>query len=231
MANHSVTYPRGIVEDILVKIGKFVFPVDFVIMDMKEDITVPIILGFPLLNTVRALVDVCESKLTLRVGDDEETFGIQDGFQGKDVKGEVFKMDEYNDLEELENLTEEEFKTIHQLKRTKPRASVPFFVEVITYTKPTTFMSEESDDLSSDEDEATSKETSPVVKEEKDTRELKKSEEKLETKGIKRKIDGDETKAKKEHSKKAYIRRVQAYKRRWKEQKIQVVMDSSDSST
>ncbi|KAL7603563.1 hypothetical protein Lser_V15G19103 [Lactuca serriola] len=78
MANRSVTHPRGIVEDILVKIGKFVFLVDFVLMDMKEDVNVLIILGRPLLNTTRALVDVSESKLTLRVGNDEEDFGIQD---------------------------------------------------------------------------------------------------------------------------------------------------------
>ncbi|XP_023767334.1 uncharacterized protein LOC111915926 [Lactuca sativa] len=220
MANRSVTHSRGIVEDILVKIGKFVFPVDFMIMDIKEDVNVQIILARPLLNTTRALVDVRESKLTLRVGDDEETFGIQDGFQGEDVKGEVFNMDEDNDLEELENLMEEEIKTIHQVKRTKPRASVPFFVEVITHTKPTTLMSEESDELSIDEDEATSKDTSSLVKKEKIPRELNKSEEKLETKGIKRKLDGDETKAKKENSKKAYIRCVQAYKRQWKEYKI-----------
>ena len=74
-------------------------------------------------------------------------------------------------------------------------------------------MSEESDDLSSDEDEATSKETVPIVKEEKVPIELKKNEEKEETKGTKRKINIDEAKAKKENSKKAYIRRVQAYKR------------------
>ena len=49
MANFLVTHPRGIIEDILVKIGKFVFPVDFLIMDMKEDENVPIILGRPLL--------------------------------------------------------------------------------------------------------------------------------------------------------------------------------------
>ena len=61
--------------------------------------------------------------------------------------------------------------------------------------------------------------------------ELNKSNEKLETKGIKRKLNVDEVKDKKENSKKAYIRRVQAYKRCWKEQIIQVVMDSPNSST
>ncbi|KAL7593720.1 uncharacterized protein LOC111911455 [Lactuca sativa] len=116
MANRSVTHPRGIIEDILVKIGKFVFPLDFVIIDKKEDAHVPIIFGRPLLNTVGALVDVRESKLTLRVGDDKEDFGIQDGFQGYDVKGEVFNIDEDNELEELEKLMEEEIKIINQVK-------------------------------------------------------------------------------------------------------------------
>ncbi|XP_023749955.1 uncharacterized protein LOC111898258 [Lactuca sativa] len=79
MVNHSMTYPRGIVEDILVKIRKIVFPIDFFIMGMKEDNNVPIIFGRPLLNTARALVDIRESKLTLRVGNDESTFGVEDG--------------------------------------------------------------------------------------------------------------------------------------------------------
>ncbi|XP_023762711.1 uncharacterized protein LOC111911152 [Lactuca sativa] len=169
MANRSVTHPRGIVEDILVKIRKFVFLVDFVIMDTN----VLIILGWPLLNIVGALVGVRESKLTLRVGDDKEDFGMQDGFQGYDVKGEVLNVDEDNELEELEKLMEGEIMTLNQVKRTKPRASVPFLIEVIAYTTPTSLLSEESDEMSSDEEDVTSRVTSPVVKKEKDTTELK----------------------------------------------------------
>ncbi|KAL7601430.1 uncharacterized protein LOC111915627 [Lactuca sativa] len=203
MANRSVTQPRGIVEDILVKIGKFVFPIDFV------------------------------SKLTLRVGDEEETFGIKEDFQGSDVQGEVFNIDEKDELRELEKLMEEEIKTIQQVKRTKQRASVPFFVEVIAFTTPTSWVSKESDDLSSneDEDEVTSKDMTSADEEKKITLELKKNEESLENKGTKRKLDANEIKAKKENSKKAYKRQVQAYKRRWKEQRVQLAMDSSDNST
>ncbi|XP_023742593.1 uncharacterized protein LOC111890738 [Lactuca sativa] len=205
MANRSVTHPRRIIEDILVKIGKFFFPVDFVVMDMKEDVNVLIILGRPLLNTARALVDVRESELALRVGDEEETFGVQDGLQGSDVHDEVFNIHEKNELEELEKLMEEE---IQQVKHTKPRASVPIVFEVFASKTPISFVRKESDDLSSDEDEVTSKETGPVVKEEKIPMELKKNEEKMETKRIKRKFDVDKVKAKKENSKKAYIIRV-----------------------
>ncbi|XP_021979143.1 uncharacterized protein LOC110875253 [Helianthus annuus] len=77
LADRSVKYPRGIVENMLVKVDKFVFPVDFVILDMDEDSEVPLILGRPFLATARALIDVYDSKLTLRVDEDKVTFDIQ----------------------------------------------------------------------------------------------------------------------------------------------------------
>ena len=51
MANRSVTHPRCIIKYILVKTENFVFPIDFVMLDTKEDKDVPIILRCPLLNT------------------------------------------------------------------------------------------------------------------------------------------------------------------------------------
>lgn len=71
-----VTYPRGIDEDLLVKIRKFVFQIDFIVLDMKEDDEVPIILGHPLLNIARALVDIRESKLKLQFEKEKITFGV-----------------------------------------------------------------------------------------------------------------------------------------------------------
>ncbi|KAL7599102.1 hypothetical protein Lser_V15G22613 [Lactuca serriola] len=68
LANKTVTFPRGICEDLLVKVDKLVFPADFIILDMEADPQVPIILGRPLLNTTSAIVDMRDSKLTLRVG-------------------------------------------------------------------------------------------------------------------------------------------------------------------
>nr|KAJ0203041.1 hypothetical protein LSAT_V11C500248920 [Lactuca sativa] len=53
MENRLVTNPRRIVEDILVKIGNFIFPIDFVVLDMKEDKNFPITLGRLLLNIAR----------------------------------------------------------------------------------------------------------------------------------------------------------------------------------
>ncbi|KAK5825723.1 hypothetical protein PVK06_020584 [Gossypium arboreum] len=71
LADRSVKYPRGIIEDALVKVDKFIFPIDFVVLDMDEDVEVPLILGRPFLATVRAVIDVGDGKLVLRVGDEE----------------------------------------------------------------------------------------------------------------------------------------------------------------
>ncbi|XP_076948303.1 uncharacterized protein LOC143620500 [Bidens hawaiensis] len=76
LVDRSVKYPRGIVENMLVKIDIFVFPVDFVILDMDEDKNVPLILGRPFLATARALIDVYTDRLTLRVRDEDVTFDI-----------------------------------------------------------------------------------------------------------------------------------------------------------
>ncbi|GKB90509.1 putative reverse transcriptase domain-containing protein, partial [Tanacetum coccineum] len=61
-----VKYPKGIAKNVLVGIGKFVFPVDFIILDMPEDIKVPLILGRPFLSTAHAKIDVFKRKITLR---------------------------------------------------------------------------------------------------------------------------------------------------------------------
>ena len=45
MANKSMAQPKGVLEDVLVKVGKFIFPVEFVVMKMEEDNQVPLLLG------------------------------------------------------------------------------------------------------------------------------------------------------------------------------------------
>ena len=49
LVDRSYVHPRGILEDLLVKVGPFIFPADFVILDMEEDIHLPLILGRPFL--------------------------------------------------------------------------------------------------------------------------------------------------------------------------------------
>jgi len=60
-----------VVEDVLVKVDKFMFPVDFVVMDMKQDEEVPLILGKPFMKTARVIIDVDKGELKVRAQDDE----------------------------------------------------------------------------------------------------------------------------------------------------------------
>ncbi|KAJ9560069.1 hypothetical protein OSB04_005229 [Centaurea solstitialis] len=76
LADRSIKYPYGAIEDVLVKVGKFYFPVDFFILDIDEDKEIPLILGRPFLATGGALIDVQGGKLTLRVGDESVEFNV-----------------------------------------------------------------------------------------------------------------------------------------------------------
>ena len=76
LADRSYQHPQGIIENVLVKAGKFIFPTDFVILDMEDDDTIPIILGRPFLATRKAQINVQEGELKLRVQGDEVTFHV-----------------------------------------------------------------------------------------------------------------------------------------------------------
>ncbi|GKC34063.1 putative reverse transcriptase domain-containing protein [Tanacetum coccineum] len=78
MADRSMQSPKGIAENVLVKINKFIFPVDFIILDIIEDDKVPIILGRPTLATAHARIDVFGKKISLEVGTEQITFDINE---------------------------------------------------------------------------------------------------------------------------------------------------------
>ncbi|XP_039116603.1 uncharacterized protein LOC120252498 [Dioscorea cayenensis subsp. rotundata] len=71
LADRSIKKPRGVVEDVLVRVDKLIIPVDFVILDVDDDVEVPLILERHFLNTASALIDVKGGKMTFRVGDEE----------------------------------------------------------------------------------------------------------------------------------------------------------------
>nr|GEV40630.1 reverse transcriptase domain-containing protein [Tanacetum cinerariifolium] len=76
LAVRSITRPKGVVEVVFVKVGKFHFPIDFVVVDFEADPRVPLILGRSFLRTSRALIDVYGKEITLRVNDKAVTFNL-----------------------------------------------------------------------------------------------------------------------------------------------------------
>ncbi|GJU56519.1 reverse transcriptase domain-containing protein [Tanacetum coccineum] len=74
LADMTMKYPKGIAKNVLVGIGKFVFSIDFIILDMPEDIKVPLILGRLFVSIVHAKIDVYKRKITLRIGEERIIF-------------------------------------------------------------------------------------------------------------------------------------------------------------
>nr|GEV62008.1 reverse transcriptase domain-containing protein [Tanacetum cinerariifolium] len=76
LADRSITRPKEVAEDVFVKVGKFHFPTNFVVVDFEADPRVPLILGRSFLSTGRALIDVYGEEITLRVNDEAVTFNL-----------------------------------------------------------------------------------------------------------------------------------------------------------
>nr|GEU54761.1 reverse transcriptase domain-containing protein [Tanacetum cinerariifolium] len=76
LADRSITHAKGVAEDVFVKVGKFHFSTDFVVVDFEVDPRVPLISWRSFLRTGRAIVDVYGEEITLRVNDEAVTFNL-----------------------------------------------------------------------------------------------------------------------------------------------------------
>ncbi|XP_042443964.1 uncharacterized protein LOC122029071 [Zingiber officinale] len=102
LADHSCRYPIGIVEDVPVEVGGCIVPIDFIILDMEEDLKIPIILGRPFLATAGAIIDVKSHKLSLEIGKGKIEFDLSNSSicnpssQGNSHKISTYKEGEYD---------------------------------------------------------------------------------------------------------------------------------------
>nr|GFA41485.1 reverse transcriptase domain-containing protein [Tanacetum cinerariifolium] len=78
LADRTISKPAGVVENVFVKVGKFYFPTDFVVLDFFADPRVPLILGRPFLSTAHALIDVYEGEIILRHDDQSLTLKCEE---------------------------------------------------------------------------------------------------------------------------------------------------------
>nr|GFC20309.1 reverse transcriptase domain-containing protein [Tanacetum cinerariifolium] len=76
LVDRSITRPKGVAKDVFVKMGKFHFLTDFVVMDFEADLRVPLILGRSFLRTGHALIDVYGEEITVWVNDEYVTFNL-----------------------------------------------------------------------------------------------------------------------------------------------------------
>jgi len=81
LADTSIKYPYGVVEDVVVQIDKLKFPVDFVVMEMEKDEGIPLILGRPFMKTTKVVINVDEGTLRLKDQDEEVNFNVFEAVQ------------------------------------------------------------------------------------------------------------------------------------------------------
>ncbi|XP_028785018.1 uncharacterized protein LOC114740933 [Neltuma alba] len=74
--NRSISHPKRVIEDALGKVGKFIFPANFIMLDYEVDWNIPIILGRPFLATTRTLIDVEKGEITMPVNDEKVIFNM-----------------------------------------------------------------------------------------------------------------------------------------------------------
>nr|GEV00921.1 hypothetical protein [Tanacetum cinerariifolium] len=87
LADRSITFPKGVAEDVFVKVGKLHFLTDFVVVNFEADPRVPLIPGRSFLRTIRALIDVNGEEITLRINDEAEYAQEMIGFSNKFLGG------------------------------------------------------------------------------------------------------------------------------------------------
>ncbi|XP_042035040.1 uncharacterized protein LOC121781361 [Salvia splendens] len=100
MADKSVKFPNGLLENVLVRVNDFIFPADFVVLDMKEDPNVPLILGRPFLATRKALIDVTKGEFSLRHGNKTTILSILDKMKRQEEE-EAKRVEDAKSVEEV----------------------------------------------------------------------------------------------------------------------------------
>ncbi|GKB81679.1 reverse transcriptase domain-containing protein, partial [Tanacetum coccineum] len=121
LADRSFQYLVGIAENMLVEVGKFTFPVDFVILEIEEDSKVPLLLGQPFLHTADVVIRVKQKQLNLGVGTERMIFNIDSAmkhsYSNKDTCFSIDVIDEILE-EDFDALLDEGSKILHSIEGT-----------------------------------------------------------------------------------------------------------------
>ncbi|XP_057247482.1 uncharacterized protein LOC130589875 [Beta vulgaris subsp. vulgaris] len=101
LADRTVKYPLGILEDVPLRVGKFFIPCDFVVMEMEEDAQVPIILGRPFLATAGAIIDMKNGKITFEVGTEKMEYNLTNSMEAPSMGETIYRVDALDEAIEV----------------------------------------------------------------------------------------------------------------------------------
>ncbi|KAJ9552364.1 hypothetical protein OSB04_016409 [Centaurea solstitialis] len=143
LADKTIAYPKGKIEDILVQVDKFIFPADFIILDFEADKDIPILLGRPFLATARTLIDVQKGELTMRLLDQEITFNMfnsmkyPSGMEDCCALNDIESLCHEEGIEEACKLEEENTEELDLTDETVPMETAAF--EILDNTEGKSF--------------------------------------------------------------------------------------------
>ncbi|GJS88152.1 reverse transcriptase domain-containing protein [Tanacetum coccineum] len=109
LADRSFQHPIGIAENMLVEVGKFTFPVDFVILEKEEDHKVPFILGRPFLHTTDTIIRVKQKQLNLGILEEDSDALLDEGSSILySIEGTILEEKHFAEFDEFITMTVEE---------------------------------------------------------------------------------------------------------------------------
>ncbi|XP_057760862.1 uncharacterized protein LOC130981275 [Arachis stenosperma] len=106
LADGSIKIPSGVIKDMIVRVGPFAFPTDFVVLDMEGHKSASLILGRLFLVTGRILIDVEKGEVTLRVNEEKFILNVVKAMQHQDTPEECMSIDVVDSLVEEVNMAE-----------------------------------------------------------------------------------------------------------------------------
>lgn len=118
LADRSIKFLVGMLENVPVRIGQFYIPTEFVIMDIKKDSHIPIILGIPFLSTTGVIIDVKKGTLTFEVREEKVEFLLAKFLQAPAIDESCCFLDVIDEC--VKEMEKESFKYIEVLKIPTP---------------------------------------------------------------------------------------------------------------
>ncbi|XP_019433582.1 PREDICTED: uncharacterized protein LOC109340359 [Lupinus angustifolius] len=106
LADRFIKYPEGVCEEVLVKVDRFLIPVDFTVIDISEDVEIPLILGRPFMRIVKMEIYMENGKLKVCVDNEEIQFDIFQVMHHLKNKGQCFQIDVLDGICEQPQLDE-----------------------------------------------------------------------------------------------------------------------------
>nr|GEX81390.1 reverse transcriptase domain-containing protein [Tanacetum cinerariifolium] len=140
LADRTISKPTGVAENIFVKVGKFYFPVDFVVLDFIYDPRVLLILERPFLSTAHALIDVYEGEIILRHDDQSLTLKCGDK---PSISYNNFQS--LNKVDLIDATCEEYSQEVLGFSNVANKVSTPYFEPIVSNSSPTLTPFNESD--------------------------------------------------------------------------------------